>query len=88
MLPSNITKHELVGLQMEVLDSTDHSLRGLTGIVVDETKNTLRIEANNRIKTLPKRLISLRLRLPEGQTVVADGSLFCGRPEDRLTRRS
>lgn len=41
--PENLPKHELIGLQVEVTESTDESLEGLKGEVMDETKSMLRI---------------------------------------------
>lgn len=40
----NIFYHELIGLELKVVDSLNKSLIGLSGIVVDETRNTLLIE--------------------------------------------
>ncbi|MFQ5887627.1 MAG: ribonuclease P protein subunit, partial [Candidatus Hydrothermarchaeales archaeon] len=39
LTPKNLVRHELIGLETEVVDSTNHSLVGLKGTVVDETQN-------------------------------------------------
>ena len=41
---NNIFYHELIGLELKVVDSSNPSLIGLCGTVVDETKKTLTIE--------------------------------------------
>ena len=40
----NIFYHELIGLELKVVDSSNPSLIGLSGTVIDETKKTLLIE--------------------------------------------
>jgi len=85
-LPSNILRHELIGLPIQVLDSTDQSLKNLSGVIVCETRNTIEVDVEGGSVTLPKRLISFTLKLPDNRFVVADGSVFRGRPEERLAR--
>lgn len=43
----NIFRHELIGLYLEVVDSSNKSLIGLCGNVVDETKKTLSIDVSH-----------------------------------------
>ncbi len=55
---NNIFYHELIGLELKVVDSSNDSLIGISGTVVDETKKTFLIEAEPRkrcenIKTEP-----------------------------------
>lgn len=40
----NIFYHELIGLELKVVDSSNPSMIGLSGTVIDETKKTLLIE--------------------------------------------
>ena len=42
--PKDIIRHELIGLHVSVVDSTDPSIVGVEGRVIDETRNTLVIE--------------------------------------------
>ena len=42
--PQNILKHELIGLSVEIVKSSNPNLVGIKGRVVDETRNTLLIE--------------------------------------------
>ncbi|MDR2623071.1 MAG: ribonuclease P protein component 1 [Methanobrevibacter sp.] len=46
----NIFRHELIGLYLEVVDSSNKSLIGLCGNVVDETKKTLSIDVSYETK--------------------------------------
>lgn len=45
---NNIFYHELIGLELKVVDSSNASLIGIRGTVVDETKKTFLIEAKPR----------------------------------------
>ena len=45
---NNIFYHELIGLELKVVDSSNASLIGIRGTVVDETKKTFLIEAEPR----------------------------------------
>ena len=46
----NIFYHELIGLELKVVDSSNPSLIGLCGTVIDETKKTLLIEVKSEVK--------------------------------------
>ncbi len=82
----NFMRHELIGLEVVVLESSDPSLKSLKGIVVDETKNMLKIEAGEKVKSVPKSVVHLRFTLPNGEDVEIEGIRLVGRPEDRVRR--
>lgn len=46
---NNIFYHELIGLELKVVDSSNPSLIGLCGTVIDETKKTLLIEVPEKV---------------------------------------
>ena len=85
--PDNILSHEIIGLDVRLLESTDRRLEGLNGTVVFETRNTLSIRKNSdRMIQIPKQAakrIEVQTRL--GVCFISGSSLI-GRPEDRLTR--
>jgi len=93
---ANIGRHELIGLEVEVLDATDKGLVGTQGTIVDETRNMLIIEkkaqqGNKREVRIAKNGTKVRVRLgdgPDGRPVLAD--IECDkimfRPEDRIKR--
>jgi len=86
LLPSNLPRHELIGLEVEILDSRDPGLRGLRGRVVDETKNMLKIRVGGKVKSVPKSIVYLRFILPEGEEVRLEGKGLVARPEERVKR--
>ena len=85
--PYNILRHELIGLEVEIVDATNPSLIGIKGRVVDETRNTLVIEkCDGKEVVIPKDVAVFKFRLGDKYVKVI-GSLLIGRPEDRLKRK-
>ncbi len=82
----NIMFHELIGLRITVVKSSEDTLNGLSGEVVDETKNTLRVKTKNGLKIIPKSIVTIRIELVDGTFVTVDGRNISYRPEDRIAR--
>jgi ribonuclease P protein subunit POP4 len=80
----NLRKHELIGLQVEVLQATDPGQVHVAGRVVDETRNLLVIEADGREKRIPKQGARFRFSIQGGIEVEGDDIRF--RPEDRIKK--
>jgi ribonuclease P protein subunit POP4 len=83
--PKNITRHELIGLDVEIASSNDPTLKDLKGRIVDETKNTFTIEVGGKRKTVPKGICTFRFSL-ENERVEITGKALVNRPEDRIKR--
>ena len=91
LTPQNIIHHELIGLDTEVVDSTNRSLIGIKGRIVDETRNLLTIETDAQEKKIPKSCSSFIFTIPpvEGKrylplTLKIDGRLIVSQPENRI----
>jgi ribonuclease P protein subunit POP4 len=82
----NLLAHEWIGLKVFVRSSADPSVTGILGIVRDETRNTLLIEARNRLVSVPKSNVQFDATLPTGDMVQVEGSLLRHRPEDRVKK--
>ncbi|MFQ5987114.1 MAG: ribonuclease P protein component 1 [Thermoplasmata archaeon] len=80
----DLVNHELIGLDVEVVDATDPNQCGIRGRVVDETRNTLLLEAGGRELRIPKAGATFRFAVGEGLTVA--GSRLRYRPEDRVKK--
>ena len=80
----NLRKHELIGLEVEVLHSTDPSQAHVRGRVVDETRNTLVLEIQGDEKRIPKHGSRFRFEIQGGLEV--DGEEIRFRPEDRVKK--
>ncbi|MFA6461613.1 MAG: ribonuclease P protein subunit [Candidatus Woesearchaeota archaeon] len=73
--------YELIGEEVEVIESTNPSELNFVGKVVDETKFTLKIEYSNVIKTLFKKNVVLKLKRTNQ---VINGKEIAKRSEERL----
>ncbi|MEE9164098.1 MAG: ribonuclease P protein subunit [Thermoplasmata archaeon] len=80
----DLVKHELIGLDVEVVEATDPSQRGVAGRVVDETYNTFLLESNGTEVRIPKAGNTFRFALGEG--VIVSGDRLRYRPEDRVKK--
>jgi ribonuclease P protein subunit POP4 len=83
--PRNLIRHELIGLGVEIVDSTDPTLKNLKGRIIDETKNTLTIDVAGRRKKVAKGICTFQFRL-NGARVEVSGKVIVGRPQDRIKK--
>jgi len=81
----NIKKHELIGLDVEVVQAKNQSLVGLNGKVVDETRNLLVIETKDGEKKVLKENTTFKFTL-EKEAVEVDGLVLVGQSEDRIKK--
>ncbi len=85
--PENILRHELIGLEITVADSTNKKIVGLSGKVVDESRQTLKIKTSKGEKTVVKDQCVFSFCLPTGVCVRVDGKQLVSRPEDRVKKK-
>ncbi|WP_254535501.1 ribonuclease P protein component 1 [Halomarina litorea] len=86
-----LTRHELAGLRVRVVESSDPTLVGVEGEVVDETTKTLSVaregETGSRLVQVPKAVATFEFELPseDGDTeyVVVEGERLVARPARR-----
>ncbi len=79
----NITSHEFIGLNTEIIQSSNPQIIGLNGRIVDETKSMFRINTENGTKFIAKSKNSWKFSI-EGKDVIIDGSKIAKRPFDRI----
>jgi ribonuclease P protein subunit POP4 len=91
LTPFNIIHHELIGLNIKVVDSTNSSLNGIEGRIVEETKNMLTVETEVQEKRIPKSCSSFIFTLPSfgdkrylELKIKVDGRLLLSQPENRI----
>ncbi len=87
IVPQNVIRHELIGLDVLVIEASNRSLQGVSGIVVDESRNMLHIFSNGIIKKVQKTGTVFRVTLPDGTMVDIPGKHLCMQPERRLAIR-
>jgi ribonuclease P protein subunit POP4 len=85
----DLVRHELIGLEVEVVRSSNKSQEGAKGVVTDETRQTLTIEVgrSGKEKSFAKDQCIFLFTLPEGGRVRVDGGILVARPEDRIKKR-
>ncbi len=82
----NLMRHELIGLSVEVTESSDSTLVGKKGKIVDETQNTLVIEDTSGMKRVQKSTVVLSAELPDGTKAQINGKSIVARPEERVKK--
>ena len=94
IIPSTLIFHELIGLEVKVIHSTNPVLIGTLGRVINETKNMLIIEnSQSREQKIPKADSEFLFRIPaelseKGRRsdtfVKIQGNLLLSQPENRI----
>ncbi len=79
----NLLCHEMIGLQVKVIESTDKNKAGIFGTVIDESKNLFLIKTLKGVKMVPKKEAKFLFSLDE-EKVLVDGQKIVVRPEDRV----
>ncbi len=86
--PHNIFRHELIGLNVEIVESSHQELVGIKGKVIDETRNTLCLEkADGKEIVIAKNTSVFQFQIPEGSVVEIEGKVLVSRPEDRIKKK-
>ena len=84
--PRNLTRHELIGLTVRVVEATNPALRGITGTVVDETRQMIAVHNGTRVRRVAKAACVFRFTLPDGSEVEVPGRVLVAPPERRISR--
>ena len=77
----NLIKHELIGLEAEVIEGNS---KGVKGKVVNETKNMICLKTKKGAKKIQKKNSVFVFMLPNGKKIKVNGKLIEKRPEDRI----
>jgi ribonuclease P protein subunit POP4 len=78
----NLLGHEMIGLEVKVVKSTDQKRIGVNGIIVEETQNTFEVKSGGKKIVLPKKECEFEFNLGE-EKVIVNGAQIVKRPEDR-----
>ena len=84
--PGTLVRHELAGLDAEVVSASNPEFVGIAGTVVAETTKTLGIEradGASRVSQVPKAAATFAFDLPDGTTVTVAGERLVARPARR-----
>lgn len=80
-----ISREELIGLRVKILECTDPTWIGQSGLIIDETKNTFLIEIENKKKIIAKKTAKFEFIL-NGEKINIIGEKIVFRPEDRIKK--
>jgi ribonuclease P protein subunit POP4 len=83
---AQLVNHELIGLQTQIVDSSNKEIIGLSGKIIDETKSMLVLETKTGTKMVPKQHTNWKFTLNDQECIV-DGNIISKRPEDRIKVR-
>ncbi len=87
LTPETLARHELVGLDVRITAASNPDLLDIEGEVVAETTNTLGIERDGRVRSVPKEAATFEWSLPSGVVVETAGEALVARPARRTEHR-
>ena len=79
----NITTHEFIGLDTEIIDSSNQEIVGLNGRIVNETKSMFTINTKKGTKSIAKHTNSWKFSV-ENKDIVIEGTKIAKRSFDRI----
>ncbi|MFW9960175.1 MAG: ribonuclease P protein component 1 [Candidatus Thorarchaeota archaeon] len=85
--PENVVRHELIGLPLHIVKSTDPNVVSKRGIILGETKEMIHFGNDDTEVSVPKSNCIFDITLPDGTQVRIKGNVLRGRPEDRMKKR-
>lgn len=86
----NLVNHEMIGLEVKVIKSTDSGRVGMSGIVLDETQNTFVIQVDQKKSeksvevVVPKKECEFEFDIGEKEKVIVKGNDILKRAENRV----
>jgi len=78
LTPETLVRHELNGLCVRVVESTNPDNVGISGRVVSETMRTLVVSAGDRVWRVPKQGTAFEFALPQRTDEAADAEKASG----------
>ena len=85
MKGKDLARYELIGLEVEIVNSKNNSLTGIKGEIIDETRNMLTIKTKKGKKRIIKSEVVLKMKANK-KIYEVNGKLLVGRPEERLKK--
>ncbi len=79
----NLTKHELIGLDVKLVNGHNSQIIGINGTIMDETRSMFTLKTKNGMKQLPKEFNLWKFKVNNEYTTI-DGSKIIKRSFERL----
>lgn len=80
-----IVLHELIGLDVKVVNCSDRSQIGINGKVINETKNTLLVQTADGTKRIVKKNSVFEFSV-QGRSFTVQGIEISSRPHERIEK--
>ena len=71
----NLSSHEMIGLNTEIIQSSNSQMVGLSGKIIDETKNMFVLNTSTGIKNIPKDINTWRFSINNQQKEISGNTL-------------
>ncbi|MBT3329660.1 MAG: ribonuclease P protein subunit [Nitrosopumilus sp.] len=78
-----ITRHEFIGLDTQIVKSSNQQVIGLNGTIINETKSMFTINTKKGIKNIAKSTSDWKFSI-SGQSTTVNGSKIAKRPFERI----
>ena len=78
-----ISRHEFIGLDAKIINSSNSEVVGLNGTVINETKSMFTINTEKGMKMIPKSTIDWGFTI-KGKNMTVKGSTITKRPFERI----
>ena len=78
-----ISRHELIGLDTEILNSNNSQVVGLNGRIINETKSMFTINTEKGMKIIPKSTNDWGFTI-NGKNMIVKGSTITKKPFERI----
>ena len=83
----NITSHEFIGLNTEVISSSNPQVIGLNGRIINETKSMFTINTDKGVRSISKSQNNWKFSI-QNKEVIVEGTRITKRPFDRIGGKS
>ena len=83
----NIRSHEFIGLDTEIISSSNPQVIGLNGRIINETKSMFTINTKKGIKSISKSQNNWKFSIQD-KDVIIEGTRITKRPFDRIGGKS
>jgi len=78
-----ITRHEFIGLDTQIVKSSNQQVIGLNGTIINETKSMFTINTKKGIQNIAKSTSDWKFSI-SGQSTTVNGSKIAKRPFERI----
>ena len=78
-----ISRHEFIGLDTKVINSSNSEVVGLNGTIINETKSMFTINTKKGVKMIPKSTNDWGFTI-NGKSMTLKGSTITKRPFERI----